>query len=416
MTLTKLKTLFLLCCLLGFSNTQAHYAEVQSRIQFQGKSWDQVLKMAQKEGKPIFVDIYTKWCGPCKLMERNTFTLQEVYNVYNEEFINYKLDFETPEGQKFGARYGIQGVPVLLYFDSRGELKLRADGMQGKDQMIVNAQRVLKRSNGVPVGNDRTRVTVPTPRQPRPNPRYDPPANPPKSSMYDEIVKRYNTKQPYEKLFRKYATQQKLLGRMDNQANMELIHDLSDDIESKAMDMFINRQNKFIEAYGEDYVNGKVKTAVLSKIAEAAANKDEKLFKRALEVVRSFDMPQADNLAYSLKRNYYQGIGDRENFAKSVIEYMKKYDGDAPDLYNRSAWDIMTSDPSKSNLKFARKWAETSIAIDSQYYNNETYGEIMIVLGKQKIACEAFQEAIRIGRKTRRDTSTAEEKLNKFCR
>ncbi len=391
-----------MACLLVFHTVQANETEVQSRIQFdQGDSWASVLKKAQREGKPIFVDVYTVWCGPCKMMERNTFTQQEVYDIYNNNFINYKLNFETPEGQKLGAKYGISGVPVLLYFDSRGELLYRADGMQGKVEMIQYAKRVLaragSRNNSRPdqdFADNRTNY----------------------SSTYEEIIKRYNTKQPYDKLFRQYAFKQKLLGRMDNKKNMDLIYDLSDDIESKAMDMFINRQGRFIAEYGEEHIHGKVKSSVLSKMAEATANRDEDLFKRALEVVNSFDMPQGANLAYSLQCNYYKGIGDRKGFAKVVINYMKKYNGKAPDVYNRSAWDIMTSDPSKANLKYARDWVETSIALDSQYYNNETYGEILVAMGKRKAACEAFQEAIRLGRKTKRDTTTAQEKLNKYCR
>lgn len=44
----------------------------QEGILFRGNtdSWQAVIEQAQEEGKPIFVDVHTDWCGPCKWMEQ----------------------------------------------------------------------------------------------------------------------------------------------------------------------------------------------------------------------------------------------------------------------------------------------------------------------------------------------------------
>ena len=47
----------------------------------QTKEWKKIIKKAKKENKLIFVDCYTSWCGPCKILSRNVFTNDAVLNT-----------------------------------------------------------------------------------------------------------------------------------------------------------------------------------------------------------------------------------------------------------------------------------------------------------------------------------------------
>ena len=64
-------------------------------IDFHHGTWKEALAEAQKQDKLVFIDAYAKWCGPCKKMAKNVFTLSEVGDFYNENFINVKLDMEA---------------------------------------------------------------------------------------------------------------------------------------------------------------------------------------------------------------------------------------------------------------------------------------------------------------------------------
>lgn len=46
--------------------------------------------------KKILVDVYTKWCGPCKMMMKNTFTNKKIIEYINENFYAVKFDAEGP--------------------------------------------------------------------------------------------------------------------------------------------------------------------------------------------------------------------------------------------------------------------------------------------------------------------------------
>ena len=81
-----------------------------------------------KEGK-VVVDCFATWCGPCKMMGP---ILEQVSNeVKDTKF--YKLDVDDAE--EIARKYGIMSIPTLLFFED-GELKNKAVGLKGKDEII----------------------------------------------------------------------------------------------------------------------------------------------------------------------------------------------------------------------------------------------------------------------------------------
>ncbi|MBU1761725.1 MAG: DUF255 domain-containing protein, partial [Bacteroidetes bacterium] len=72
------------------------YAQSNVGIKFsQLTTWNDVLKQAEKENKYIFLDIYTTWCAPCKVMSKEIFPQQNVGRFFNQNFINVALQFDT---------------------------------------------------------------------------------------------------------------------------------------------------------------------------------------------------------------------------------------------------------------------------------------------------------------------------------
>ncbi|MFB6307456.1 MAG: thioredoxin family protein [Flavobacteriales bacterium] len=57
-------------------------------------SWKEAIAANKKDPKKIFVDIYTKWCGPCKLLSKKTFQNDKVANYLNENFHPVKMNAE----------------------------------------------------------------------------------------------------------------------------------------------------------------------------------------------------------------------------------------------------------------------------------------------------------------------------------
>jgi hypothetical protein len=91
----------------------------------------------------VFVDVYTDWCGPCKTMDAEVFPLPQVGNIYNQSFINYKIDAEKGEGPAIKKAYVVASYPNYLFIDGEGTLIYRAGGSMPTGEFIQHAKNAL---------------------------------------------------------------------------------------------------------------------------------------------------------------------------------------------------------------------------------------------------------------------------------
>src|SRR5690554_7431591 len=69
-------------------------------VQAQQINWmtmDEALEAQKTEPKKIFMDVFTTWCGPCKMLDKNTFTDKNVIAYLNENFYAVKFNAEGNE-------------------------------------------------------------------------------------------------------------------------------------------------------------------------------------------------------------------------------------------------------------------------------------------------------------------------------
>lgn len=104
--------------LFGFSPNKA--TEINDK-EIKWYTIEEALQANQKNGKKILIDMYTDWCGWCKVMDQKTFTNPEVIRYINENFYAVKFNAEHEDPITFkGKKYefipgGRRGVHALAY-------------------------------------------------------------------------------------------------------------------------------------------------------------------------------------------------------------------------------------------------------------------------------------------------------------
>lgn len=94
-----------------------------------GHNYKEALAKAKKEKKAIFVDFYTSWCGPCKVLDAEVFSKKEAGDYFNEKFVNLKIQCDDKgEGVELGKRYKIMAYPTLMFMDADGNAMHSAAG------------------------------------------------------------------------------------------------------------------------------------------------------------------------------------------------------------------------------------------------------------------------------------------------
>lgn len=112
-------------------------------IKFSDLTYEAALKLSQKTGKPVFIDCYTVWCGPCKHLSKNTFTNKEVGEFFNENFINLKVEMEKDaDGPELARLFKVRAYPTLVFVNGKGELIKQSLGYVTPEQLLVVAKEV----------------------------------------------------------------------------------------------------------------------------------------------------------------------------------------------------------------------------------------------------------------------------------
>ncbi len=119
---------------------------------------NEALAAQEKKPKKIILDAYTEWCGPCKMMDKNTFAHPKVaayinkhfyavkFNAEGTEVVNYK-DFEYTNPNHDPNRKGrnaqhffahalkVSAYPTLVFFDENSEIISPVVGYQTPEQL-----------------------------------------------------------------------------------------------------------------------------------------------------------------------------------------------------------------------------------------------------------------------------------------
>jgi len=115
---------------------------------------EQAIELQKEAPKKIMMDVYTSWCGPCKMLDKNTFHNKDVVKYVNEHYYAVKFNAEGNEEVNFKGKvfsnpnynpalakrrnsaheltryFQVQAYPTIVFMDEKGELIAPIKGYQ----------------------------------------------------------------------------------------------------------------------------------------------------------------------------------------------------------------------------------------------------------------------------------------------
>jgi len=362
-------------------------------VEFSKADWKDILAEAKKENKLVFVDAYTTWCGPCKMMSRDVFPQAKVGEFYNANFINAKIDMEKGEGVLLAAKYEVNAYPTYLFVSPDGELvhknmgylpvpkflDLGAAAIDPKRQSAKLAMRF--------VAGERT----------------------PELLRNYAIASHENNDRKYVMLALKYMDTQDDWGTAEN---MAFLMKYADGFDDQPMQYLLKNREKFNTEFGQETVDKYIQASISKKLYGGTG---KPLTLKDVDATYQKTFPnQADRLSMEFRMNYYERAQDLPKFIQAVVNYMDKYGSADWQQLNAYAWAFYELVEDKATLKKALQWSLTSVGIESNFHNTDTVAALYYKLGDQNNARKYAKKAIKHAEKEGQDPQATVDLLNKI--
>lgn len=333
-------------------------------IDFFHGTLDEALQKAKLENKLVFVDCYTSWCGPCKMLQRNTFPDEKVGDYFNMNFVSVKFDCEKENGPEVCRKYNVRAYPTLLFLDVDGKVLQTTMGYRPPESLLAEAQKVGL-SGGVNV-DEMTR-------------KYQ-------SGNYDNaFLKDYLnvltlTNKDNTEVFEKYLSSQTAQDLLNND-NTTLIMKATNSITSPGMNEIFKNKNLYIDKFGADAFNSKMNGLINKAVSQAAQKNDKKLYDQAMRTLKMFKLPDAAKTKTESDMLFAKSTGNLGQYVQLAGKYLKKYYPKDASKYSEIASALEKTTDDVSLLNSALGFAKKAVAIDNKALFNKTLAEVYLKQG-----------------------------------
>ena len=140
--------------LIGFGCKSKELPKVQKTgVNFvPASSLGEIMNIAERENKLVFVDFYTDWCLPCKMMDSEVYSDKNVETLFDQHFISYKVNAEKNNGPNLSFLYEVKEYPTLVFLDLNGRVLKRAQGAMSISELMkmvdnLMTEQISKTSN-----------------------------------------------------------------------------------------------------------------------------------------------------------------------------------------------------------------------------------------------------------------------------
>jgi len=359
-------------------------------IQFESDlSWEEVKKKAKELNKPIFVDVHTSWCEPCKWMDKEIFPQKDAGVFFNEHFVNYQVNIERGDGVDFAREHRIAAFPTLLYFNAEGEMSHKVIGSFDVNELIdvanaaLDTNRQFFRLQERYENGDRT-----------PDLLY----------LYAHALRMaMGNYKPVAAAYLETQAKEELL----NKKNFEFIETFMDNYNNEFYSCVVDNQTELKEKYGPMRIQNYLDKPFYNEIFKVLDYGEGKRGMR--NVLKDVERLRPERKEYF--ETYIKYINKKHNpnkgykFAKELAEERCK---NPLELQKIVTYIIETQVDHPNRLEEAIQWIDRAISLDDSILNRKTKVDLLIVLGRKKKAYQLAKEVLALAQKRNEPTDKIE--------
>lgn len=366
------RILSVLCSLTFFTCFLSTKSNAQGLF-FESITLEEALVKAQKADKLVFIDAFTTWCGPCKMMNKEVFTDSAVADFFARNFVNVKLDMEKGEGIGVSERYKIWVYPSLLFLDYKGAVQHRSAGFHHPHDLLALAQTALDSTQNL-AAMEKIYAA---------------------GDRHKDFLLQY--------LKAKSAAFDPDAGRLANEflqseedlsspENMDLLMQHVDDPYAKSFQFLLKKRALFEEKYDKRAVKVKIES-----VFEGYLERTPGLQLGEVQRLYATLYPEGgEELASRYRLDYYRQKGDADNFARTAVDHYSRFPSDDPDELNEMASIFSEEYPDADLLAVALSWADKAISLQETSYYYFTKAKVLARMGKKKLARNTAEQALQM--------------------
>lgn len=369
----------------------------QDGIKFEDSDFKTILAKAKKENKLIFLDAYTTWCGPCKLMAKNVFTLKSVGEHYNANFVNAKIDMEKGEGIDIAKKYEVKVFPTYLFIDGDGKLVHRTVGYVPEKEFIQFAKDASNPSKRVDALKQKFE-------QGEKDPEF----------LKNLIMLTAFTDTDYAgKVFERYMSAKSAQSLDVN--DMQMLFMLLKNTEGATYKIFKDKKADILKFMPEKSYEQTDKSLKINTVMKKVYNEDSKTFDENKFVEGTKDLltkNEAINYLNKVKAGKALKEKDIATYEKLMLQTYQDYTSFDSNELNSAAWNFFENVSNKSSLETALQWALESVKKSENSANTDTLANLYNKLGDKTNAKAWAEKAIEIAKKNGEDASETQKLLD----
>lgn len=363
-------------------------------IKFEESNFTAVLAKAKKENKLVFIDAYTTWCGPCKLMAKNIFPQKTVGDYYNSHFINAKIDMEKGEGIEIAKKYNVKAFPTYLFVDGNGELVHRTLGYVEENDFIQFEKDA---------GDPSKRLTAL-------KQKFEDGEKDPDFLKNLASLTMYNDAEFAGRVMERYFSSKKELDRED----VQMLLSVAQNPDSPMYKIFQAKKDEISKIITPEKYEAIDKNIKISSIFKKSYNAQSKTWDDNYILTEAQKFLSKDEAEKILKKaQASRALRDKDfaKYEKLTLELNQDTSALSSEELNSLAWNFFENVSNKASLEKALVWAQESVKKDENFANTDTLANLYNKTGDKKNAKLWAEKSIELAKKTGQDSSDTEKLL-----